>query len=159
MSYIVEPLGLGDDRYVVKNTKKEWFIPMPNKQQAEFVRDRFVEETTPSEPVTIDDYFKEWEISIIELSEKEVRLSVLKEEYNEKEFDIVFLNIDDVDFKELYGSTSEKVRKQYATMKLQSLIDAKNDLQVSIDYLKRRIEFIKAIMRMQGILIDSGVLE
>ena len=39
--FIVEPLQLGDDRYMVKDTIKGWFIPMPNKRQAEFVKERF----------------------------------------------------------------------------------------------------------------------
>lgn len=113
----------------------------------------------PREPKTIEDYYNEWQNAITELSEKEEELSLIKEEYNEKEFDVVFINSEGVDFKELYGSTSEKVRKQHASMKLQTLADAKTDLELSIDYLKRRIDFIKSIMAMQRTLISSGVLE
>ena len=110
-------------------------------------------------PVTIEEWFSEWGNLVIELSEKETELSSLKDEYNQKEFDIVFLNSDNVDFKEMYGSTSEKVRKQHAQMKLQSMADAKTDLELSIDYLKRRIEFIKGLMSMQRVLIGSGVFD
>ena len=110
-------------------------------------------------PVTIEEWFSEWGNLVIELSEKETELSSLKDEYNQKEFDIVFLNSDNVDFKEMYGSTSEKVRKQHAQMKLQSMADSKTDLELSIDYLKRRIEFIKGLMSMQRVLIGSGVFD
>lgn len=109
--------------------------------------------------MTLEDYFSEWNRLVNELSEKEIRLSEVKEEYNEKEFDIVFLNTDNVDFKELYGSTSEKVRKQHASMKLQALADEKTELELSIDYLKRRISFIKNLLNMQRTLIEVGGME
>ena len=107
------------------------------------------------ESKTIDDYFKEWESAIIELSEKEVDLINLKELYSEQEQEI----LSNTDFKELYGANNDKVRKNHIKKELKSLEDAKNDLIVSIDYLKRRIDFIKNIMAMQRTLIDSGVLE
>ena len=132
---------------------------MESERSAEFVKERFEGVIEEKEPNTIEDYFNEWEKSITELSEKEIELSLLKEEYNQKEFEIVFLNADNVDFKEVYGSTSEKVRKHYASIKLQSLGDAKNDLEISIDYLKRRIDFIRSLMRMQVILLEAGVIE
>ena len=96
---------------------------------------------------TIGDYYQEWEAAITELSDKEIQLSEVKEEYNKKEFDIVFLNKENIDFKELYGSTSEKVRKQHAAMELKNLADEKTDLELSIDYLKRHIDFIKSIVQ------------
>lgn len=109
--------------------------------------------------MTIEDYFSEWDRLLNELSEKEIRLSEVKEEYNEKEFDIVFLNTGNVDFKELYGSTSEKVRKQHASMKLQALADEKTELELSIDYIKRRISFIRSLLNMQSTLIEVGGME
>lgn len=102
---------------------------------------------------TIDDYFKEWEKYIRELSEKEIDLINLKETYAEQEQEI----LSNTDFKELYGANNDKVRKNHIKKELKSLEDAKNDLIVSIDYLKRRIDFIKSIMAMQRTLIEHGI--
>lgn len=107
------------------------------------------------ESKTIDDYFKEWEKYIRELSEKEIDLINLKETYAEQEQEI----LSNTDFKELYGANNDKVRKNHIKKELKSLEDAKNDLIVSIEYLKRRIDFVKNIMAMQRTLISSGVLE
>ena len=155
MSYIVEPIESEDAKYMVKNTEKGWFIPLQSKEQAEFVRDRFIEETTTGEPVTIDDYFKEWEVAIIELAEKEKEQLNLKETYSQLEQDIL-LNFD---FKEAYGKNNESIRKNHIKNELKDMVDRKNDLKLRIAYLNRRIDFIKSLMRMQGVLIESGVVD
>lgn len=124
-----------------------WFFPMPTEQKAQNLCETLKELFKPKKPTTIAEYYTEWEKAITELSNKEERLTKVKEEYNQKEFDIVFLNKENVDFKELYGSTSEKVRKQHAALKLQKLANEKTDLELSIDYLKRRIDFIKSIVK------------
>ena len=146
-----------DDPYFVKSDDG-WFFPVATEKQAKNLCDSLNAKFN-SKRVTIEDYYNEWDKAITELSEKEADLSLIKEEYSEKEFDIVFINSEGVDFKDLYGSTSEKVRKNHIKKELKSLEDAKNDLNVSIDYLKRRIDFIKSIMAMQRTLINSGVLE
>ena len=153
--FIVEPLELGDDRYMVKDTERGWFIPMPNKKQAEFVKERFDEVTAPKESQTIEDYFGEWEKAINELSKKEIEIINLKETYAQLEQDI----IDNTDFKELYGANNQKVRDNHVKNELKDLVDKKTDLQIRIDFLKRRIDFIRSLMRMQGVLIESGVLD
>lgn len=103
---------------------------------------------------TVEDYFHEWEDAIQELSDKEVELINLKEIYREREQEIIATT----DFKELYGANNEKVRKNHIEKTLQAMTDAKHDLEISIDYLKRRIDFIKNLMNMQRSLIESGVL-
>ncbi len=143
-----------DDSYFVKSDEG-WFFPVATEKQAETLCDYLNSLVQKDESVTIDDYFKEWESAIIELSEKEVDLINLKELYSEQEQEI----LSNTDFKELYGANNDKVRKNHIKKELKSLEDAKNDLIVSIDYLKRRIDFIKNIMAMQRTLIDSGVLE
>ena len=115
-----------------------------------------VQEAILAPPKTIDEWFDEWNNNIIELSEKEVELLNLKEQFNEQEFEIVFVN-DDVDFKALYGSTSEKVRKQHAAKELQAVSDAIHDLEISISYLKRRMDYIKHLMKMQSDLMNYEV--
>lgn len=107
------------------------------------------------EPVTIEDYYSEWEKIIKELSDKEVELINLKEVYSEKEQEILL----NTDFKELYGKNNDSIRKNHIKKTLQAMTDAKNDLEISISYLKRRIEFIKSLMSMQRTLLESGMVE
>lgn len=142
-----------DDPYFVKSDDG-WFFPVATEKQAKNLCDSLNAKFN-SKRVTIEDYYNEWDNIIIELSEKEVDLINLKETYAEQEQEI----LSNTDFKELYGANNDKVRKNHIKKELKSLEDAKNDLNVSIDYLKRRIEFIKSIMAMQRTLIDSGVLE
>lgn len=104
---------------------------------------------------TIDDYFDEWNNSLIELSAKEIELINLKELYSEREQEI----IQTTDFKELYGANNADVRKNHVKKTLQSMTDAKNDLTISIDYLKRRIDFIKNYMAMQRTILECGAVE
>ena len=88
---------------------------------------------------------EEYHCMIVELTHKETEYMRLKEEYNQKEFEIVYLS--DINFKELYGSTSEKVRKQHASTVLKPLKDELNGLELSIDYLKRYIVFIRELCK------------
>ena len=155
MSFNVEPLDDGTGRYLVKDDETGWFFPVENKSQAEFLKEKFDRVTEAPEPISIQDYFTEWENAVNELSEKEVELINLKEVYAEKEQEILTTT----DFKKLYGANNDKVRKNHVTKTLQSMTDAQNDLDISISYLKRRIDFIKSLMRMQESLIISGSLE
>lgn len=104
---------------------------------------------------TIQDYFQEWEVAIEELKVKETERINLKETYSQLEQEI----IDNTDFKELYGANNQKVRDNHVRNELKDLIDKKHDLELRINYLIRRIDFIKSLMRMQGILLESGVVE
>ena len=88
---------------------------------------------------------------IVELTHKETKYMRLKEQYNSKEFEIVYLS--DIDFKKLYGSTAEKVRKQHASVELKPLKDELNGLELSIDYLKRYIVFIRELIRTKRVLM------
>ena len=104
---------------------------------------------------TIEDYFKEWEEAITELSNNEVELTNIKQTYNDLEFEILTT----FDFKDKYGKDNDKIRNQHIKMELKELVDKKHELEISISYLKRKIDFIKELMRMQGILIECGVLD
>ena len=90
---------------------------------------------------------------IVELSRKETEYMGLKEQYNQKEFEIVYMS--DINFKELYGSTSEKVRKQHASNELKPLKDELQGLELSIDYLKRYIVFIRELIRVKRTIMES----
>lgn len=87
---------------------------------------------------------------IVELTYKETEYMELKEQYNSKEFEIVYMS--DINFKELYGSTSEKVRKQHASTELKPLKTKLNGLELSIDYLKRYISFLKQLIHTKTVI-------
>ena len=89
-----------------------------------------------------------YEELIVELSCKETEYMELKEQYNSEEFKIVYMS--DINFKEFYGSTSEKVRKQHASIVLKHLKTKLNGLELSIDYLKRYIVFIRELIRVKS---------
>lgn len=86
----------------------------------------------------------EWGELIIELSDKECELSNKKEEYNQKEFEIVYVS--DIDFKGMYGSTAEKVRKQHAAKELKHLGEEIKSLELSINWIKHYIPLIKGVV-------------
>lgn len=93
-----------------------------------------------------------YEDLIVELSRKETEYMRLKEQYNQKEFEIVYMS--DINFKELYGSTSEKVRKQHANIVLKKLKTEINNLELSIDWLKRYISFLRELIRTKRVLME-----
>ena len=95
--------------------------------------------------VPIERLLNEWEYLIAELKYKEVRHSKFKEMYTINEFEIVYQS--DIDFKSLYGSTSEKVRKQHASNELSDLNDKIKDLEVSINWIKQYIPFLREVIR------------
>ena len=95
---------------------------------------------------------EEWSILITELCDKEVELKELKEEYATREFEIVYMS--DIDFKSLYGSTSEKVRKQHASNELHALKYRIDDLEFCVNYLTRRIVFLKELIRTKRTLME-----
>lgn len=95
--------------------------------------------------VTVEDLIGEWERLVAELSNKEVDLSSKKEEYANKEFEIVFMS--DVNFKELYGSTSEKVRKQHAKNELSKLDGEIKALEFGINWIRSYIPLLREVVR------------
>ena len=95
----------------------------------------------------------EYEDFIAELSYKEMELSKKKENFNQKEFEIIYTS--DIDFKSLYGSTAEKVRKQHANTVLKKLKTEINNLELSIDWLKRYISFLKELIRTKRMGVEE----
>ena len=95
---------------------------------------------------------EEWTRMITELCDKEVELKELKEEYATKEFEIVYMS--NIDFKSLYGSTSEKVRKQHASDELKVYKHRIDDLEFCVNYLTRRIMFLKELIRTKRTLME-----
>ena len=95
--------------------------------------------------VPVDVLLEEWEDMVLELSQKEVELSTKKEQYNKREFEIVYMS--DINFKELYGSTAEKVRKQHAKNELSELDSEINGLELSINWIRQYIPLLKEVIR------------
>ena len=89
---------------------------------------------------------------VVELSRKETEYMELKEQYNSEEFEIVYMS--DINFKELYGSTSKKVRKQHASTVLKPLKTKLNGLELSIDWLKRYIVFIRELCKWKRTIME-----
>ena len=135
----------------VKNKETGWFFPVNNKIEGETLVEEF---NTQKEPKSIEDFFNEWEKAINEIKDKSVELINLKESYNQMEQDIV----ENTDFKELYGANNQKVRDNHVRNELKDMVDAKHDLELRIEYLKRRIDFIKNVLTMQRVLIESGAV-
>lgn len=98
--------------------------------------------------VPVEKLLISWEFLVAELSLKEIALSNKKEEYDKKEFDIVYNS--DIDFKALYGSTSEKVRKHHAKNELRELDDKINSLELSINWIKNYMQLIKEVIRSKN---------
>lgn len=91
--------------------------------------------------VPVEKLLISWEFLVAELSIKEIALCNKKEEYDKKEFEIVYNS--DIDFKDLYGSTSEKVRKQHAKDMLIDLSKEIDSLELSIKWIKNYIPLIR----------------
>lgn len=89
----------------------------------------------------IGEYFNEWESLIEELSQKEQAYIEWKEFYRIKEEEI----INTVNFKELYGANNEKVRRNHVKNALKEYDKIIKDLELSIDWIKGRISFLKGI--------------
>ena len=129
-----------------------WFFPVETETEANFLAEKLNEQLATS-PETIDEYYGEWEKAINEITNKSKELLDLKETYVQKEQDI----IEKTDFKELYGANNQKVRDNHVKKELKDLVDKKHDTEIRIDYLKRRISFIKSVMNMQKTLLESEI--
>lgn len=112
----------------------------------------FNDEDTSVDAFVIDNCI-EWYNIISELSRKEEKYYLKKADYDRKEFDIVY--VQDIDFKAMYGSTAEKVRKQHAKTVLKDLDKEVKGLELSIDYLKRRLTYLKGLVTVKTALIDA----
>lgn len=93
----------------------------------------------------VQDITCEWENLIDELSRKEVEYYMLKETYNTLSEDIIATT----DFKELYGKNNETVRKNHVKHELADIVKDLKTYEFSINYLTRRISFLKAMTYMK----------
>ena len=98
----------------------------------------------------VKDITTEWEDLIMELSLKEVDYNNIKEQIFNKEQEIT----ETTDFKKIYGKNNAEVRKQHFKKFLKNEYAIKNHLEISIDYLKRRISLLKAMTYVKMGMVD-----
>lgn len=96
-------------------------------------------EKDPLMDVPLDIHLEEYESLVKELSEKEVQYLEIKETIFDKEQWI----IENTDFKQVYGKNNSNVRKLHFQKHMKKEYNNRKDLEISIDYLKRRISFVK----------------
>lgn len=92
----------------------------------------------------------EWSKLITELSDKEIKYYNLKEKYSSLSEEIIA----STDFKQLYGKNNESVRKNHVKHELSDIVDELKTLEFSIDYLKRRISFLKQLVHTKTVLLE-----
>jgi len=90
-------------------------------------------------------YLNEWNLTIEELSKKEIEYDKLKKEHFEKSEEIIRTT----DFKELYGKNNADIRKAHVQNILSELTKDILDLKYSISYLKRKLDWYKAMCEFQ----------
>ena len=97
-----------------------------------------------------ESYLHEWENLIEELSMKEIALYKWKECYQIKSDEIIA----HTDFKELYGANNQKVRDNHVRNELIDWYDTIKDLEFSIDYISRRISFLRELVKCERTLLE-----
>ena len=97
---------------------------------------------------SIEENLTEWSELITELCLKEVDYIKIKDSIFRKEQWI----IENTDFKKVYGKNNADVRKQHFNKFLKDEYAIRNHLEVSIDYLKRRISFLKQLVHTKTVL-------
>ena len=93
----------------------------------------------------------EWETLVDELSEKEVALYQWKTVYQIKADEI----ISNTDFKALYGANNQKVRDNHIRNELSDWYENIKDLEFSIDYITRRISYLRELIRCKRVIMEA----
>jgi len=97
------------------------------------------------------DNLEEWETLIEELSSKEKALLEWKELYQSHSEMIIA----ETDFKSLYGANNQKVRDNHVKKELGTWYDTIKDLEFSIDWIGRRISFLRELIRVKRTIMES----
>ena len=107
-----------------------------------------------NEDISIDSYVMdniiEWSNLITELTIKEIDHHKIKERIFDKEYWMT----ENTNFKELYGKNNTDIRKQHFKKFLKNEYATKLHLEISIDYLKRRITFLKQLIHTKTVLME-----
>ena len=106
--------------------------------------------TTNSNLRPVDDLLVEWENLISELSNKEVMLYHKKTDYQRKSDEIIA----ETNFKELYGANNQKVRDNHVKTVLSKDYETIKALEFSIDWINRRISFLRELVKTKRVLME-----
>ena len=98
----------------------------------------------------IDEYLRQWDEYIEELSQKEIALFEWKTIYEVKANEI----IEHTDFKALYGANNQKVRENHIRNELSDWYDIITDLEFSINYITRRISFLRELVKCKRVILE-----
>lgn len=96
--------------------------------------------------------FNEYENLINELTNNEIALYEWKEIYQIKSDEI----IKNTDFKTLYGANNQKIRDNHIKTELSDWHDTIKDLEFSIDWIARRISYLKHLIRYQTTVLENS---
>ena len=99
---------------------------------------------------TVQTITDEWEDLLDELTTKEVELYMLKETYNTLSEDIIAAT----DFKQIYGKNNETIRKTHVKKELSDIVKDIKQLEFSINYISRRISFLKAMTYLKINMVE-----
>ena len=97
-----------------------------------------------------NEYLTEWENLINELSEKELALIEWKQVYEIKAQTIE----DETDFKAIYGRNNADIRKLHIKNELKEWSNTIIDLEISIDWITRRISFLRELIKCKRVLLE-----
>ena len=98
----------------------------------------------------MNDYLKEWEELVNELSEKELALIEWKQIYEIKAQTIE----DETDFKAIYGRNNADIRKLHIKQELKEWDNTIVDLEISINWITRRISFLRELVKCERTLLE-----
>ena len=111
----------------------------------------YMEEKVYSKDFTIVDLVCEWEDLIEELSEKEIDYYYTKQAYQQLGDKIIA----ETDFKALYGANNQKVRDNHVRNELSDLYNTIKTLEFSIDWIQRRISFIRELTHVKRTIMEN----
>lgn len=124
------------------------------KDLCEFLNEECNIDDTSVEDFVIDNCI-EYNNLISELSKKELKLLVLKRDFNKKEYEILTT----FNFKKEFGKDNDKIRKGYIREQYKDTLEKIEDLELSIDYLKRRISYLKQLVPVKTALLEAKTHE
>ena len=93
--------------------------------------------------VPMKSLIRQYELLVIELSDKEAELLKLKEYIQSESFHIETT----FDFKEAYGKNNADVRKHHIKVELSDVFDNVQGLELSINWIRSYIPLLKEVVR------------
>ncbi|WP_458456190.1 hypothetical protein [Methanobrevibacter sp.] len=104
----------------------------------------------PVTTVPVTELLETWSRLITELSLKEIEHYKCRESYQALSDKI----IESTDFKELYGKNNAEIRKNHVKNELAKEHEHIKNLSFSIDYLIRKISFLKQLIHTKTVMME-----